>query len=79
VLAERTGLPKPTAHRLLAELVAWGGLERTGRGYRLGMSLFVLGQRVPRHRELREAALPYLEDLYETTHENVHLAVPSGT
>jgi DNA-binding IclR family transcriptional regulator len=79
VLAERAGLPKATAHRLLAELVAWGGLERTGRGYRLGMSLFVLGQRVPRHRELREAALPYLEDLYETTHENVHLAVPSGT
>jgi DNA-binding IclR family transcriptional regulator len=79
VLAERTGLPKATAHRLLAELVAWGGLERTQGGYRLGMSLFLLGQRVPRHRELREAALPYLEDLYEITHENVHLAVPSGT
>ena len=77
-LAERTGLAKPTAYRLLAELVTWGGLERTSRGYRLGMSLFVLGQRVPRHRELREAALPYLEDLYEATHENIHLAVPVG-
>lgn len=77
-LAERTGLPKATAHRLLAELVTWGGLERTNHGYRLGMSLFVLGQRVPRHRELREAALPYLEDLYEATHENIHLAVPVG-
>ena len=77
-LAERTGLPKPTAYRLLNELVTWGGLERTTRGYRLGMSLFVLGQRVPRHRELREAALPYLEDLYEATHENVHLTVPAG-
>jgi DNA-binding IclR family transcriptional regulator len=77
-LAERTGLAKPTAYRLLAELVTWGGLERTGQGYRLGMSLFVLGQRVPRHRELREAALPYLEDLYEATHENIHLAVPVG-
>jgi DNA-binding IclR family transcriptional regulator len=74
-LAERTGLPKPTAYRLLHELVRWGGLERTERGYRLGMSLFMLGQRVPRQRELREAALPYLEDLYEATHENVHLAV----
>jgi DNA-binding IclR family transcriptional regulator len=79
VLAERTGLPKATAHRLLAELVAWGGVERTSRGYRLGIGLFVLGQRAPGHRELREAALPYLEDLYEATHENVHLAVPSGT
>jgi DNA-binding IclR family transcriptional regulator len=74
-LAARTGLPKATAYRLLHELVGWGGLERTDRGYRLGMSLFMLGQRVPRHRELREAALPYLEDLYEATHENVHLAV----
>ena len=78
-LAERTGLPKPTAYRLLNELVSWGGLERTGRCYRLGMSMFVLGQRVPRQRELREAALPYLEDLYEATHENVHLAVLDGT
>ncbi|HEV7934396.1 MAG TPA: IclR family transcriptional regulator [Actinomadura sp.] len=77
-LSERTGLPKPTAHRLLAELVAWGGLERTPAGYRLGMRLFVLGQRVPRPRGLREAALPYLEDLYEATHENIHLAVPDG-
>jgi DNA-binding IclR family transcriptional regulator len=74
-LAERTGLPKPTAYRLLTELVRWGGLERSATGYRLGMSLFMLGQRVPRQRELREAALPYLEDLYEATHENVHLAV----
>ncbi|MEN3357232.1 MAG: hypothetical protein V7637_1214, partial [Mycobacteriales bacterium] len=74
-LAERTGLPKSTAYRLLCELVRWGGLERTTGGYRLGMSLFMLGQQVPRQRELREAALPYLEDLYEATHENVHLAV----
>lgn len=78
-LSARTGLPKPTAHRLVAELVAWGGLERTEHGYRLGMKLFVLGQRVPRQRSLREAALPYLEDLYEATHENVHLTVFDST
>lgn len=78
-LSARTGLPKPTAHRLVAELVAWGGLERTEGGYRLGMALFVLGQRVPRQRGLREAALPYLEDLYEATHENIHLTVFDAT
>lgn len=78
-LSARTGLPKPTAHRLAAELVAWGGLERTARGYRLGMRLFVLGQRVPVQRGLRDAALPYLEDLYEATHENVHLTVFGST
>ncbi len=57
-LAARTGLPKPTAHRLLGELVRWGGVERTANGYRLSMRLFVLGQRAPRPRGLREAALP---------------------
>ncbi|MFI0356794.1 IclR family transcriptional regulator [Actinomadura sp. 9N407] len=78
-LARRTGLPKPTAYRLIAELVRWGGVERTGSGYRLSIRLFVLGQRAPTPRGLREAALPYLEDLYEATHENIHLAVPDGT
>jgi DNA-binding IclR family transcriptional regulator len=77
-LAARTGLPKPTAYRLVSGLVEWGGVERTAAGYRLGMRLFELGQRVPRRRDLREAALPYLEDLYEATHENIHLAVPDG-
>jgi DNA-binding IclR family transcriptional regulator len=28
---------------------------------------------------LRDVALPYLGDLHEATHENVHLAVPDGT
>ncbi|MEV7037013.1 IclR family transcriptional regulator [Amycolatopsis sp. NPDC051061] len=78
-LTARTGLPKPTVHRLAAELVGWGGLERSSGGrYRLAMKLFELGQRVPRRRDLREAALPYLEDLYEATHENIHLAVQDG-
>ncbi|WP_163509458.1 IclR family transcriptional regulator [Fodinicola acaciae] len=77
-LAARTGLPKPTAHRLVNGLAEWGGVERTAGGYRLGMKLFELGHRVPRRRDLREAALPYLEDLYEATHENIHLAVPDG-
>lgn len=78
-LSARTGLPKPTAYRMLRELVEWGGIERTATGYRLSMRLFELGQHAPRPRGLREAALPHLEDLYETTHENIHLAVLDGT
>lgn len=74
-LSARSGLPKPTVYRLVGELVRWGGLERSDRGYRLSIKLFDLGQRVPRTRDLRDAALPYLEDLYEATHENIHLAV----
>ncbi|NKQ58902.1 IclR family transcriptional regulator [Amycolatopsis sp. K13G38] len=77
-LSARTGLPKATAHRLAGQLVHWGGLERAGGAYRLSMKLFELGQRVPQRRDLREAALPYMQDLYESTHENIHLAVPDG-
>ena len=38
----------------------------------------MLGERVPRQVSLRDMALPYLEDLYEVTHENVNLGVLHG-
>jgi DNA-binding IclR family transcriptional regulator len=57
----------------------WGGLEREpGGGYRLGLRLFEIGMRVPGRRGISDLALPFLEDLYEATHENVHLAVRDG-
>jgi DNA-binding IclR family transcriptional regulator len=77
-LARRTGIPKATAHRLLTELARWDVVERTPTGLRLGMRLFELGQLAPRQRGLREAAAPYLADLFEATHETVHLAVLDG-
>ena len=71
-----TGLSPATAHRILAELVEWGGVERTGRGrYRIGLHLWRLGALAPQGRELRDLALPYLQDLLEVTHEVVHLVV----
>jgi DNA-binding IclR family transcriptional regulator len=76
----RTGLPPATVHRLLAVLVDWGGVEKVSRGrYRLAVRLWRLGARVPGTRTLRDAALPYLEDLYEATHCVVHLAIADGT
>jgi DNA-binding IclR family transcriptional regulator len=71
-----TGLPAPTTHRLIAELVAWGALERlSDRSYRVGMRLWEVGSLSPTSRTLREIARPHMQDLYETTRENVHLAV----
>ena len=78
-LCRRTGIPKSTAHRQLKELEGWDVVERTPDGFRLGMRLFELGQLAPRQRGLREAAMPFLADLLEATHETVHLAVPDGT
>jgi DNA-binding IclR family transcriptional regulator len=74
-LARRAGLPKATVYRLANQLVELHVLERAGQEYQLGLKLFELGNSVTRQRELREAALPFMEDLYEATHETIHLGV----
>lgn len=78
-LSRLTGLAKGTVHRLATELVGLAIVERAGDGYRLGPKLFELGSRVPGRRQLREAALPFLEDLSHATQQTVHLAVLDGT
>ncbi|MCF6736840.1 IclR family transcriptional regulator [Blastococcus sp. KM273129] len=78
-IARAAGMPLSTAHRLVAELVSWGGLERSDDGrYRIGLHVWELGALAPRALGLREVALPFMEDLYEVTHENVQLAVRDG-
>ncbi len=78
-IAQRANLPLSTAHRLLAEWVEWGGIVRGDDGlYRVGMRLWKLGVRAPTARRMRMVALPFLEDLYEVTRENVHLAIRDG-
>lgn len=79
-LAERADLPVPTAHRLVAELVAWGALSRTTSGeYVVGRRLWHVGLLAPVNTGLRQLASPYLHDLYGATLATVHLAVRDGT
>jgi DNA-binding IclR family transcriptional regulator len=77
-IASYAGLPMATAHRLVAEWTAWGGLVREGDRYRVGVHLWRLGAHEPTVRRLRGVALPYLEDLLDSTGEHVHLAVRDG-
>jgi DNA-binding IclR family transcriptional regulator len=78
-LSALTGLPAATVHRLGQELVRWGALERDPRGpFRIGLRLWEVGSLAPRGLGLREKAMPFLEDLYEATHQNVQLAVLEG-
>ncbi|GII96902.1 IclR family transcriptional regulator [Sinosporangium siamense] len=77
-IVRRSGVAKASVHRLAQELLGWGLLERAGSHYRLGLRLFEIGQRVPRQRILREAALPYMEDLLLATQETVHFAIHDG-
>jgi DNA-binding IclR family transcriptional regulator len=77
-LVRRVALPKTTVHRMVAELVHHGLLERSGRNVGLGVHLFELGCRVPAQRRLREAGLPFMQDLYAATGEAVFLGVCDG-
>jgi DNA-binding IclR family transcriptional regulator len=79
-LAAGSGLPKSTVHRLCGSLVDARLLERHPESgeYRLGLRLFELGELVPQHRTLSDAALPVMEDLREATRQRIHLAVLDG-
>ena len=78
-IARRADLPLTTTHRLVGQLSAWRALERDVDGrYRIGLRLWEIASLAPRGVPLREAALPFLEDLYEVTHENVQLGVREG-
>jgi IclR family transcriptional regulator, KDG regulon repressor len=79
-LARRSGLAKSTAYRVLGILDAAALVERVDGGYRIGdrvhgfTAQFGAGYRP----DLREVVLPFLQDLYELTHETVHLGVLDG-
>jgi DNA-binding IclR family transcriptional regulator len=78
-ICARAGLPLATGHRLVGELTGGGFLERLPDGsYRVGTRLWRIGAQASAAKSLRELALPYMEELYAETHENVQLAVRCG-
>ena len=79
-LARRAEMPLATAHRLVGELHRWGAVDRLGSGeYVIGRRLWDLGLLAPVPADLRQAASPFLHDLYGATLATVHLAVRDGT
>jgi DNA-binding IclR family transcriptional regulator len=78
-LVRRTGIPHATARRLTLELLAAGALERTGDNrFAIGLPLWRLGTLAPRAETLRNAAQPFVEDLYTALRQHVQLAVLQG-
>jgi DNA-binding IclR family transcriptional regulator len=79
-IARSSGLHVATASRLVAQLVEHGLLERTGSGrVRVGIRLWELGQRASPTLSLREAAMPFLEDLHAAVGHHVQLGVLDGS
>lgn len=77
-IAERASLPRPTALRIVRELVAGEALTRTGNLYRVGRRMWDLGLLAPVETGLREVASPFLHDLHAATRATVHLAIREG-
>lgn len=76
-IARRAGLPVSTTYRIVAELEDWGALRKGSDGrYQIGFRIWELGQQAG--RRLRDRAHPYLQDLFDLTQENVHLAIRDG-
>lgn len=78
-LVERSGLPRSTVHRTAARMIQLGWLDKPGEMYRIGNRLFELSGLVPLRHELREAVLPFLQDLYIAARTTVQLGVLEGT
>jgi DNA-binding IclR family transcriptional regulator len=76
-ISRRSGIALSTVHRLIGELEAWQALSRTADGrYHVGLRLWELGQLAP--GMLLQVAHPWLQELFGSTGENVHLAIRDG-
>nr|WP_157242848.1 IclR family transcriptional regulator [Pseudarthrobacter sp. GA104] len=78
-LAERAGLPLTTTHRLVRQLAGHGLLESAPGGMvRPGLRLWELVNRTAPTLALRQAAMPFMEDIQQVLNQNVNLAVLDG-
>jgi DNA-binding IclR family transcriptional regulator len=78
-LAHATGLHTASAHRILGALMAHGLIEKSGAGeYDLGVRWLEVGNRLRARMDIRQTAMPEMQQLAETTGETVNLIVRRG-
>ncbi|HEV3171872.1 MAG TPA: IclR family transcriptional regulator [Actinocrinis sp.] len=77
-LVARCGLPRSTTHRTADRMIRLGWLDKPQDRYRIGNRLFEISSLAPIRLELREAVLPYLQDLHSATKTTVQLGVLDG-
>lgn len=78
-LVTRCGLPRSTTHRTAEKMIRLGWLDKPKDRYRIGNRLFELSGLAPIRLELREAVLPFLQDLHHAAKTTVQLGVLDGT
>lgn len=77
-VVEATGIPRPTAHRLLSALEVHHLVARSNGRYKLGLRLLGWGEKAAAGTNLVEAARPVLENLRDASGESVQLYVREG-
>ncbi|WP_433059438.1 IclR family transcriptional regulator [Dactylosporangium sp. CS-033363] len=77
-LVARCGLPRSTTHRTAEKMIRLGWLDKPAERYRVGNRLFEIAGLAPIRLELREAVLPFLQDLHHATKITVQLGVLDG-
>jgi len=77
-LVARGGLPRSTTHRTAERMIRLGWLDKPHDRYRIGTKLFEISGLAPIRHELREAVLPFLQDLYAACRTTVQLGVLNG-
>jgi DNA-binding IclR family transcriptional regulator len=75
-IARRLSLPVTTTLRIMATLQLEGYARKVDGRFELGPVLIHLGNAALAGTEIREAALPILQQLAATTEETTHLAIP---
>jgi DNA-binding IclR family transcriptional regulator len=78
-LVSRCGMPRSTTHRTADRMIRLGWLDKPKDRYRIGNRLFEISSLAPIRHELREAVLPFLQDLHHATKLTVQLGVLDGT
>lgn len=76
-LADRVGLPRSTAYRIVGTLVS-EGFVRAAPGGKLSIGPGLISIATAGRRDLRHEAAPYLEKLSHELHETVELVVLDG-
>jgi len=78
-LVARCGLPRSTTHRTADRMIRLGWLDKPRDRYRIGNRLFEIASLSPIRIELREAVLPFLQDLHQATTITAQLGILEGT
>jgi DNA-binding IclR family transcriptional regulator len=77
--ARRSGLARPTAHRILTSLMSEGLVDRTADGrWLLGPEIYLLGNAAADRYDIKEVAQPFVRRLAVATGESAFLSVRRG-